>query len=464
MLLTLTTTHQPTSDLGYLLYKHPGKVQRFTQSFGEAVVFYPQVDETRCTVALLVDIDPVRLVRGAAKNNEGPLSQYVNDRPYAASSLLAVALGDVFRSALNGQCKERPELVEMVQSLEIGIPVLPCRGGEQLLRGLFEPLGYQVEAHSLPFDETFSAWGDSPYYTVRLTITETVQKVLCQLTVLLPVLDNSKHYWVADDEVEKLLRRGTDWLSDHPLKETIAERYLRHQQSLTRRALARLESVDAEVDEDEQANTAAATEEILEKPLSLNHQRLNGVLAEIKALGATNVVDMGCGDGKLLSLLGKEKTLQRIVGMDVSIRSLEIAQSRLERLAPMQRARIELLHGSLTYRDKRLEGFEVATCIEVIEHLDANRIHALTRALFEFAHPKAVVLTTPNKEYNVLFPGLAEGALRHGDHRFEWTRAEFEAWANNTAQHYGYMVRFADIGEVDTQYGAPTQMAVFCLQ
>ncbi|MGL5631795.1 MAG: hypothetical protein ACRDD3_05480, partial [Azovibrio sp.] len=138
--------------------------------------------------------------------------------------------------------------------------------------------------------------------------------------------------------------------------------------------------------------------------------------------------------------------------------------SRLERLAPMQRARIELLHGSLTYRDKRLEGFEVATCIEVIEHLDANRIHALTRTLFEFAHPKAVVLTTPNKEYNVLFPGLAEGALRHGDHRFEWTRAEFEAWANNTAQHYGYMVRFVGIGEVDAQYGAPTQMAIFCLQ
>jgi len=476
MLITLSIPSTPqaqATDLGYLLHKHPGKVQRFRQSFGEAIVFYPQADAARCTAALLVDIDPVQLVRGKPGQGEGLLAQYVNDRPYAASSLLAVALGDVFRSALGGRCPERPELAAADLPLTVELPALPCRGGEALLRKLFEPLGYAVQAERLPYDEAFPAWGGSPYFGARLEVLSPLSRVLAQLSVLLPVLDDDKHYWIGDAEVDKLLQRGGDWLAAHPHKDIIARRYLKHRENLTRQALRRLEEHDFSGDEDdgpqdagdEEAATPQAAKEAaeaaLEKPLSLDRQRIKAVLEKIGALGAASVVDVGCGEGKLLAELARKKSLEQIVGMDVSSRALEIAERRLDRLPPLQKKRITLLHGSLTYRDKRLAGFDVATCVEVIEHLDPARVGALTRTLFEFARPKAIILTTPNREYNARFAAMPPGALRHADHRFEWTRDEFRAWAEAAAARHGYRVTIEGIGEADAALGAPTQMAVF---
>lgn len=149
--------------------------------------------------------------------------------------------------------------------------------------------------------------------------------------------------------------------------------------------------------------------------------------------------------------------------MDVAHRSLEIAHERLhiDRLPPKQRERIQLLHGSLLYRDRRLEGFDAAAVIEVIEHLDCARMIAFERVLFEFVRPGAIVMTTPNFEYNQMFPNLAAGAFRHRDHRFEWTRAQFESWAIASAERHGYSVRFVPVGAEDAKVGPPTQMAVF---
>jgi len=484
MLITLTMTATPqarATDLGYLLHKHPAKVQRFKQSFGQAIVFYPRADEARCTAALLVDIDPVQLVRGKAGGGEGLLAQYVNDRPYAASSLLAVALGDVFRSALGGRCPERPELVAADLPLAVEIPVLACRGGEAVLRKLFEPLGYAVaRAERLPYDETFPSWGDSPYLRVRLDAVAPLSRVLAQLVVLLPVLDDDKHYWIGDAEVDKLLQRGGGWLAAHPHKDLIARRYLKHRESLTRQALRRLQAQDfsgqdeedgppdaepdAETDAGDEETTPQAArqaaEAALEKPLSLNQRRIGAVLGKIGALGAVSALDVGCGEGKLLLELARKKSLEKIVGMDVSSRALEIAERRLDRLPPLLKKRMALLHGSLTYRDRRLSGFDVATCVEVIEHLDLARVGALTRALLEFARPKAVLVTTPNREYNARF-AMPPGALRHADHRFEWTRGEFRAWAETAAARHGYRVAIEGIGDADETLGAPTQMAVF---
>lgn len=461
MLLTITTTHAPATDLGYLLHKHPGKVQVFSQTFGEAIVFYPEASAARCTVALLVDLDPLHLVRGAGMV-DGPLTQYVNDKPYAASSLLAVAIADVFRSAMAGRCADKPELPAMALPLQVTMPVLPCRGGPDLLRGLFEPLGYQVHAEVLPLDTQFPEWGDSPYFRVTLSARITLQSLLTHLYVLLPVLDNDKHYWVGDEEVDKLLRHAGDWLSAHPLKEVITRRYLKHQAGLVRQALERLEVVDGNEEDDEGVLSPLATRETeLERPISLNLQRMATVLAETAAIEAESVLDVGCGSGKLLALLAKQRGIVRVCGMDVSSRALELAEARLARLAPTQRERVTLLHGSLTYRDRRLQGFDVATCIEVIEHLDASRVGALERTLFEFARPAHVVLTTPNHEYNVLFPSLGDGAFRHADHRFEWTRYEFSSWANAVAQRHGYAVWLSGIGHEDATLGMPTQMAVF---
>jgi 3' terminal RNA ribose 2'-O-methyltransferase Hen1 len=242
MLLTITTTEHPATDLGYLLRKNPARVQSFPQSFGTAHVFYPEATSERCTAALLLEVDPVGLVR----NRRGPagegyaLEQYVNDRPYVGSSFLSVAIGDIFGSTMTGKSKERPELAERSIPLEITLAVLPCRGGEKVLRSLFEPLGYTVKARGYALDDKFSEWGDSPYFAVTLQGTVRLSQLLTHLYVLIPVLDNHKHYWVGDDEVEKLLRRGEGWLASHPQRDLITSRYLKYQRSLINDALARL--------------------------------------------------------------------------------------------------------------------------------------------------------------------------------------------------------------------------------
>jgi 3' terminal RNA ribose 2'-O-methyltransferase Hen1 len=463
MLLTITTTHRPATDLGYLLHKSPGRLHTFELPFGQAHVFYPEATAVRCTVALLLEVDPVGLVR----NRKGPageqraLEQYVNDRPYVASSFLSVVLSRVFGTALAGRSKERQELADAPIPLEARLTVLPCRGGEAFLRRLFEPLGYEVTAEQHALDVANPDWGESRYFTVTLRGEKRLQDLLTHLYVLVPVMDDDKHYWVGDDEVEKLLRHGEGWLSGHPEKESIARRYLKHRRGLVREALARLveeEDVEPEADETKQAE-----ETTLEERLSLNEQRLQSVVAVLSELGTSRILDLGCGEGKLLRELLRERRFSEIAGMDVSYRALEIAQERLgfDRMGENQRKRIQLIHGSLMYRDKRLSGYDAATVVEVIEHLDAPRLSAFERTVFEFARPGAVVVTTPNVEYNVLFPTLPAGRMRHRDHRFEWTRAEFQTWADRNASRFGYAVRFLPVGPVDSSLGSPTQMAVF---
>ncbi|GCE00034.1 3' terminal RNA ribose 2'-O-methyltransferase Hen1 [Embleya hyalina] len=613
MFLTIATTHRPATDLGFLLHKHPGKAQRFSTTYGEAHVFYPEADEKRCTAALLLDVDPIALTRGVkrGKGAKGSpdltLAQYVNDRPYAASSLLAVALGTVYRTAMQGRCDARPELPAMALPLEIEVPALSARGGEEMVRRLFEPLGWQVRTETVPLDEGFPEWGESRYVRLALTGTMPLAEALRQLYVLLPVLDNAKHYWVAPDEVDKLLRAGEGWLAAHPDRDLIASRYLSRRPTLTRSAIERLAEVDetapedldnAIPDEDPEpgsgpavapaavtdasagaapapagtthapatgtptpATTAsapatsgiasagmsvagasvpaasnvapagagaggpeslgvasagvsaagasvpatsdvasagalaasgvaslpaagvvsAATEDSVPAAspageagggvgLSLARQRRDAILEALRAAGAERVLDLGCGDGKLIGALLREPRFREIVGVDVSIRALTIAERKLKlaRMSERQRDRVRLIQGALTYTDKRLAGYDAAVLCEVIEHLDEPRLPALEYAVLGAARPATVVVTTPNVEYNVRYApeepgghGLAAGAMRHGDHRFEWDRATFRAWAERAAATYGYVARFEPVGEVDPEVGPSTQMAVF---
>ncbi len=458
MLLTLTLTQPPATDLGYLLGKSPARAQSFPLAFGQAHVFYPEAGPGRCTAALLLDVDPVGLVRNRRGGDGGLLEQYVNDRPFVASSFLSVALSQVYGSALAGKSRERPELAEALLPLEAKIAVLPCRGGEGFLRKLFEPLGYVVGAVRHPLDEQFPDWGPSPYYTVALSARCRLQDLLSHLYVLVPVLDNEKHYWVGDDEIDKLLRHGEGWLATHPERENIARRYLKNQGKLARSALTRLAHEAGEGD-GEEAVEEAQTEP--EERVRLNDLRLTAVVVALKECGGRRVLDLGCGEGKLLRALVQHEQFAEIVGLDVSHRALDIARLRLQRLPESLQDRVRLLHGSLAYRDARLAGHDAAAVVEVIEHLDPPRLAAFERVLFEFARPGTVVLTTPNREHNVKYEGLAPGALRHKDHRFEWSRAEFAEWAKRVAERYGYVVRFAGIGAEDEVVGAPTQMGVF---
>ncbi|MBN9689997.1 MAG: 3' terminal RNA ribose 2'-O-methyltransferase Hen1 [Verrucomicrobia bacterium] len=467
MYLTLSTRHSPATDLGYLLRKNPQRPQSFPLTFGRAHVFYPEADEHRCTVALLVEIDPVGLVRTrrGPSGEGGLLDQYVNDRPYAASSFLSVALAEVFGTALSGSdSKDRPGLMAQALPFEVVVPALPCRGGEPILRQLFEPLGYQVTCQRLPLDAQFPEWGESSLFRVTLSTTVPLPLLLSHLYVLLPVLDNDKHYWVGDDEVAKLLRHGEGWLANHPARELIARRYLKHRRSLFAEALAQLIQDDGE-DPNTEAETQAAEEATVERALSLHEQRLETVLTHLKAHGAKSVLDLGCGEGRLLRRLLQDRQFERILGLDVSHQALEAAAERLhlDRLPEAKRQRIQLLHGSLMYRDERLSGFEAAAVVEVIEHLDPPRLAAFERVLFEAARPALVVLTTPNREYNATWESLPAGQFRHRDHRFEWTRAEFEQWCATIAARFRYAVQRHPVGPEDPLLGAPTQLAVFTL-
>lgn len=450
MLLTISTTHEPARDLGYLLHKHPDRVQEFRQSFGTATVLFPEATDERTTAALLLDVDPVRLARSRPRNApDFSLAQYVNDRPYAASSLLAVALGDVFSTARSGRGGTRQELADTAIPLELEIPVLPCRGGAEVAHRLFAPLGWAVEADPLPLDERFPAWGDSRYVRLRLTGTVRLADALNQLYVLLPVLDESKHYWQAADEVDKLLRSGGDWLAAHPERELVTRRYLART-GLARAALTRLAEVGGDLPDDD-----------TERPVRLNLRRRDAVLAVLSEVGASTVIDLGCGQGQLVEALLRDPSYTRVAGMEVSSATLRQAARRLrtEDLGERQAERLALFQGALTYEDPRLEGYDAAVLMEVVEHVDPPRLPALEHVVFGAARPGVVVVTTPNADYNPRYPDLV--GMRHPDHRFEWTRAELADWAAGVAERNRYAVELRGIGDPDPELGAPTQMAVF---
>jgi 3' terminal RNA ribose 2'-O-methyltransferase Hen1 len=487
MLLTITMSAEPSAiaatDLGFLLHKNPGRVQSFEVSTGTAHVFYPEATVARCTAALLLEVDPVGLVRGRQGHSGAGfgLGQYVNDRPYAASSMLAVALARVFKTAMAGRCDARPELAASAIPLEIHVPVLPCRGGPDLACQLFEPLGWQVSAAPIALDETFPDWGDSRYVDLRLTGMLRLAEALNHLYVLLPVLDDSKHYWVSTDEVDKLIRAGDGWLAGHPSKNLITRRYLAHRSGLYRSALARLAEVDdaapesfdnaipdgeggePEADAAGQAQPPQAVTAWAGQSGSLAEQRRTAVLAALRAAGARKVADLGCGEGALTAALLADQSFTEVVAADVSSRALEVTQRRLrlDRMPERQRDRLKLIQSSLTYRDERLAGLDAVVLVEVVEHIDQPRHAALERTVFTEAAPALVIVTTPNAEHNVRYEFLPPGQMRHRDHRFEWTRDEFASWARRVAAERGYDVRFTAVGPDDPEVGAPTQMAVF---
>jgi 3' terminal RNA ribose 2'-O-methyltransferase Hen1 len=457
MLLTISYTGKDSPNIGFLFHKNPARPQVFELSHGRAFVFYPEVSEQRTTIALLLDIDPLDLAKGRAGSAAGGLFDYVNDRPYVSSSFMSVAIARVFGSAMSGRNEEFQALADAALDLSATIVMLPCRSETAMLHRVFEPLGYELSFEAFASDEKFPEWRDSRYVNLSIRGKVRLADLLHHLYVLIPVFDKNKHYWVGREEVDKLLRHSEEWLKDHPEKNFIARRYLSKSRALANLALARLRAANDEVDEEEEEDSP---QDEREERLSLNRQRLGSVLAAVRSCGARSVIDVGCGEGHLLALLVKEPSLQKIAAVDVSFFVLERARERIryEQASDAQRQRIAIFQGALTYRDARFAGFDAACVVEVIEHLDLACLGAFERVLFQYARPRNVILTTPNREYNEKY-GI--GGLRHGDHRFEWTRDEFRRWSRRVAAAHGYEARFSDVGEIDEKLGAPTQMAVF---
>ena len=464
MILTITWEGQHTQDLGYLLWKHPQRAQQFELSYGKAYVFYPEVSDERTTAALVLDIDPIDLARGKLGSKEGGLFDYVNDRPYAATSFMSTALGRVFNSAMKGKSEERPELVAQPLKLTATLSSLKDRGNETLAQELFEPLGYTISVSRSKLDDKFPEWGESPYIDLTISGMVKLSDLLNHLYVLIPVFDRQKHYYMTEDEIQKLMNHGEGWLANHPAKERIVKRYFGVKKGMARRAIDRL-ATGADEDE-ETAEEAEAAEEAAEEKAArtpLNTQRLEAVKKAVLDSGASSVIDLGCGSAPLTAMLLKETQIRKITACDVSSRILEKAEQRLNinKLPSVLKAKLSLIQGSLTYRDKRFEGYDCACIVEVIEHIEPMRIPAFERVVFEFARPGTVILTTPNREYNVNYEKLPEDQLRHGDHRFEWTREEFRKWTEKVCGKFGYTCEISGIGDVDETNGQPTQMGVF---
>lgn len=444
MYLSIATTHRPASDLGYLMHKHPARLHEADLSFGRAVMAYPEASEERAEFVLALDIDPVSLVRGRSGGTDGrnPLARYVDDRPYAASSFLSVAISQALGTALNGRSRERAELAATAIPLEVHVAPLPLHGKPDFVARLFEPLGWSVEVESLP---------GARYGTLQLRGIQRLADLLAHLCVLVPVLDGTKHYFIGPDEIDKLMRRGGDWLATHPERERIAALYLKGRRAYINEALARLDATFADIDE---ANEDAPTDEAAKPATPLWRHRYLAVIDVVREEGCARVADVGCAEGRLAARLAAVPSIQRVIAIDPSSRALDFASARFERLATAARDKIELAHGALGYRDKRLDAVDAVLLVEVVEHLDPERLALAMDALFA-SRPPLVVITTPNRDYNVLYE-LAPNAMRHPDHRFEWTRAEFEQWAADIALAHGYAVDLRPIGDVDADHGPPT--------
>lgn len=462
MLLTITTENERAEELSYLLHKSPDKLQSFDITGGKAHVFYPEYTKTKCSVSLLLEIDTIELIRNIRLPDNGfMLKNYINDRPYVASSFTSHSIATVFSSAMNGKCSLKPELIEVEMSFEVNISLLKIKGGNsEWINRIFVPLGYEVEYKRHVLNENFPKWGESNYYSLKLKNKLTLQKLLSQLYVLLPVFDYEKHYFISTNEIDKLLEKGRDWLITHPEKEMITKRYLNNLKKYYNPALERLK--DDNEEDIYQEDLEKLNEAEIEKKLSLNKQRLKAVFDKVKDSGFNSIMDLGCGEGKLLKMLLKDSKFSKITGMDVSFSELQKAKDNLyyDNLSDKQKERINLFQGSLIYKDERLKNHQIATVIEVIEHIELDMLRSFEKILFSYLEPQMIVITTPNSEYNKKYEKLSQESFRHHDHRFEWNRKEFLEWLNYIKDKYNYGFEVFEIGDIDKELGSPTQMAV----
>ncbi|TDQ36236.1 3' terminal RNA ribose 2'-O-methyltransferase Hen1 [Aureibacillus halotolerans] len=435
MQLTIKATGSDVSALSYLLAKNPANLYERKVKEHFVRFFFGTFSDTFVEATIFVTPDPLALV---THKNSYDITHYINDREFVASSIFCSLCKSALATALNGLPNTAyANYVDMTFPLTFTVGPIASGLSDEHVELLFKPLGYDV-TFQYQSSESDVEKGSARMLTIQgLT---TLQAGLRQLFVLLPVLDDYKHYYIDEKEMEKLERYGEGWLDEHPEKALIYRRALRFKE-----LYAPLQN-----DEETQEKTPKR---------SLNHQRYEAIASTIATFpNRARVIDLGAGEGKLLERLRLIPGIEELLAVEPSQAMLLRAMKAIE-VSTEDGIKPTLLQGSLFYYDHRLLDSDVIVLCEVIEHIDEERLPACMAMILDEYRPGALIITTPNKEYNQLYDMPEE--RRHHDHRFEWTRDQFTDWCYKINEGQSYDLTFSGIGDDNEIYGQPTQMCVF---
>ncbi|MFJ7684675.1 3' terminal RNA ribose 2'-O-methyltransferase Hen1 [Peribacillus butanolivorans] len=443
MQLTIQASGDNVQAISYLLSKNPRNLYERNHKGHLVRLFYSKFTETELEATIFVTPDPIELVKG--NSNSYDITHYINDREFAVSSIFCSLIRSALGTALNGQPKE--EHTEWVNhpfsfQFEFG-PVVSSLSDNQL-KDLFEPIGYEVMITRPEIEYSFQIKDKSSARSISLKGMKTLQEGLRHLFVLIPVIDNYKHYYIDEKEIEKLERYGDGWLKDHPMRDYIYRQSLRFKE-----VYSIVENRKPEEKKEEKENK-----------VRLNDLRYEKIVDTVSQMNPRSIVDFGSGEGKLSVRLGFVEGVKEILAVEPSQTAAIKALGRFEKVKNKEKFVVpETLWGSLFYYDERLKNKDVIILCEVIEHIDEYRLPKVLDTILHDYQPNALIITTPNHEYNEVYD--MEDVLRHNDHRFEWTRAEFRQWCTERNHRDIYSLKFEGIGEEHDTYGYPTQMVVF---
>ena len=444
MQLTIKATGENVKVISHLLAKNPNNIYERKNKGHFIRLFYSTFTETELDVTIFVTPDPLALIKHTS--NAYDIVHYINDREFAVSSIFTSLIRSALGTALNGQPKEEyAKWVDTPFMFQFSFGPVVSSLSDAEIQGLFEPLGYQVDIEYGETDYSFQLKAKSTARFLTISGAVTLQKALQQLFVLIPVMDNYKHYFIDESEVEKIQRYGEGWLDTHPEREFIIRKALRFKE---------IYSLMKE-------NTEIEEEEKIPKSPRLNELRYDKIIETINDLPTKkSVVDFGSGEGKLAACLGFVVGVQEILAVEPSERETLKAVKRFEKIRSKEEfVEPTTMWGSLFYYDERLENKDVIILCEVIEHIDEERLGKAMHLIVNNYKPQALIITTPNQEYNAVYD--MTDAKRHLDHRFEWTREEFEKSCEDWNHLGNYNLEFEGIGEAHEVYGHPTQMCKF---
>lgn len=457
MQLAIKATGEGAKMLSFLLSKNPQNLYDRMEKGYRVRLTYTVFSDSEVEALIFVTPDPVELVKNSPDTYE--ITQYINDREFVVSSIFCSNTRSALGTALNGRPKEEYlDWAKHAFQLTIGFGPVATDLPDAAIKNLFEPLGYQTEIERGRADYNFQFKERSSARFINLQSKVTLQNALQHLFVLIPVLDDYRHYFIDEREIEKLERYGEGWLADHPLKELIIKRTLRFRELIDQMVLNSHQT--------ELINEAVTPEpNISSQPVvrlnKLRYQRLVKIIEDLAA--RESIVDFGAGEGKLSVRLGFIPGVKEILAVEPTekeqlraLKRFSEASRKDDFIAPTP------VWGSLFYYDEQLCGKDVMILSEVIEHIDESRLPRVMDTILGSYKPQVLLITTPNAEYNPVYQ-MEEG-IRHKDHRFEWSRAEFAEWTYCLARNYAYEVQIDGIGEEAEGYGHPSQLAILTRQ